>query len=98
MYKCKKCGNTKWFEIEFEHRRYGRAPAEWLEEYEEWEPDWGKSHEDDGDTTLFPKNNLTYIKCGSAQVEEVEPENEVQQRTKARGRTGRRETTTKAGE
>ena len=70
MHKCTKCGNTTWFDIYFQHRRFGSVPAEWLEANDDWEPDWDKAHEDDGDTTLFPEDGLTCATCGSQDIQE----------------------------
>ena len=74
MYRCRKCCNTKLFEIDYEQRVYGTVPAEWLDEVKDWEADWDSAHDDDGETKFFPDMGMRCAACGSGEIEECEPD------------------------
>ena len=71
MYRCKDCGNTIRFVVDFMDRRFGTVEAEWLEDDGEWEADRATIIEEDGDVHMEPAPSACAV-CQSPRIEKTQ--------------------------
>ena len=75
MYRCERCGNTARFVIDFMDRRFGTVEADWIGDEDDWDADWSKSVEEDGDVQMGPAPSACAV-CQSPRIEEIDADDE----------------------
>jgi hypothetical protein len=66
--------------VDYVDRRFGTVEAEWLEDDDEWDADWSKCIEEDGDVQMGPTPSTCGV-CQSPRIEEID-EGEVVENAK----------------